>query len=63
MIKLNVGTADRGVRIAAGLVLLGLTLAGTIGPWGYLGVVPLITGLAGRCPLYSVVGIDTCPRR
>jgi len=63
--KTNEGTLDRGLRVAAGLVLLGLTLGGTIGPWGYLGIVPLATGLVGMCPLYTLLGINTCaaPRR
>jgi len=63
--KTNEGTLDRGLRVAAGLVLLGLTLGGIIGPWGYLGIVPLATGLVGMCPLYALLGINTCaaPRR
>jgi hypothetical protein len=57
----NVGTADRIIRIIAGLALIGLTLAGTIGVWGWIGVVPLATALLGWCPAYSLVGIKTCP--
>ena len=56
----NVGGIDRIARILAGLVLLALTLTGTIGVWGWIGVVPLLTGLMGYCPLYSVLGINTC---
>lgn len=59
--KVNVGSADRVVRIVAGLALIGLALAGTIGPWGYIGIVPLATGLLKTCPLYSLLGLSTCP--
>ncbi len=58
--KVNVGSADRIVRIVAGLVLIGLAIAGTIGPWGYIGVVPLLTGLFRVCPAYSIFGINSC---
>jgi hypothetical protein len=58
--KVNVGTLDRTVRILAGLVLVGLALAGVIGVWGWIGVVPLATGLIRNCPLYSIVGVNTC---
>lgn len=59
--KSNVGGIDRILRIAAGLALIGATLAGVIGPWGWLGVVPLATGLINFCPLYTVLGFSTCP--
>ena len=58
--KLNVGSIDRIVRIIAGLALIGLAVAGTIGPWGYIGVVPLLTGLIRVCPAYSLLGVNTC---
>ncbi|MFN8668311.1 MAG: DUF2892 domain-containing protein [Gemmatimonadaceae bacterium] len=58
----NEGTADRALRVALGLVLLALAATGR-GTWGYLGVVPLLTGLIGSCPLYSIVGINTCSIR
>lgn len=61
--KANVGSIERAVRIVAGLVLIGLTLSGVIGIWGWIGVVPIATGLFGLCPLYSVLGINTCPIR
>ncbi|PTT90515.1 DUF2892 domain-containing protein [Pelomonas sp. HMWF004] len=61
MFKTNVGTADRALRVLAGLALLGLAATGTIGPWGYIGVVPLATGLLRTCPLYSMLGFSTCP--
>ncbi|MBK9136974.1 MAG: DUF2892 domain-containing protein [Betaproteobacteria bacterium] len=63
MFKSNVGGLDRGGRIVVGLVLVGLTLAGTIGPWGWIGLVPLATGALGSCPLYSVFGMSTCPMK
>ena len=58
--KSNVGGIDRIARIVLGLVLLGLTLTGTIGVWGWLGVVPLATGALGWCPPYAIFGINTC---
>ena len=49
--RLNVGNLDRALRILVGLALIGLAVSGTIGLWGYIGIVPLLTGLAARCPL------------
>jgi hypothetical protein len=60
--SLNVGNAERMLRILLGLALLGLMLAGTIGWWGSIGIVPLLTGLSARCPVYSVLGIATTQR-
>jgi hypothetical protein len=59
--KTNEHSVDRAARVIVGLVLLGLTLSGAIGIWGWLGVVPLATGLIGWCPLYAVLGLSTCP--
>lgn len=59
--KFNVGGIDRILRIVLGVVLIGLAATGTVGWWGYIGVVPLVTGLFRFCPLYSVVGMNTCP--
>ena len=56
----NVGGIDRTLRIVLGLVLIGLAATGTVGWWGWLGVVPLLTGLAGWCPPYALFGIKTC---
>lgn len=56
----NVGGIDRIVRIVLGLVLIGLTLTGTVGMWGWLGVVPLATGAIGWCPPYAIFGFNTC---
>lgn len=61
--KLNVGGIDRILRISAGLVLVGLAATGTVGAWGWIGVVPLLTGAVGFCPLYPLIGLNTCPMR
>ncbi len=58
--KTNVGGIDRTIRIVAGLVLIALAVTGTVGIWGWLGVVPLATGLIGWCPPYAMLGINTC---
>lgn len=63
MFKTNVGTIDRIARVILGLMLLALTLTGTIGVWGWIGVIPLLTAALGTCPLYSVVGLSTCPMK
>jgi hypothetical protein len=57
----NVGGLDRIARIVAGLVLIALAATGTVGVWAYVGIVPLATGLFKFCPLYTVLGIRTCP--
>ena len=59
--KLNVGGIDRIRRIVVGLVLIGLAATGTVGWWGWLGVVPLATGLFRFCPMYRLLGMSTCP--
>ncbi len=59
--KINVGGIDRILRIVAGLALIGLTLAGVIGVWGWIGVVPLLTGIFKFCPFYPLLGMNTCP--
>lgn len=58
--KTNEGTIDRALRVIAGLLLIGLSVAGVIGPWGYIGIVPVLTGAVGMCPLYSLLGVNTC---
>ena len=58
--KTNVGGIDRILRIVIGLVLIALTVTGTIGIWGWLGVVPLATGAIGWCPPYAIFGWNTC---
>jgi len=59
--KMNVGGVDRMMRIMAGLALIGLTLAGQLGVWGWIGVVPLLTGIFRFCPAYTLLGTNTCP--
>lgn len=61
MFKTNEGTLDRALRVIAGLVLISLVFVGPKIVWGWIGLVPLITGLAGTCPVYSLLGINTCP--
>ncbi|SDZ32234.1 Protein of unknown function [Variovorax sp. YR634] len=58
----NVGILDRALRIGAGLLLIALAVKGIIGFWGYIGVVPLLTGVVGNCPTYSLFGFNTCSR-
>jgi hypothetical protein len=57
---MNEGTLDRAIRIVLGVALLSLTVAGPHSLYGLLGVVPLLTGIVGFCPLYRLVGIRTC---
>jgi len=59
----NEGTIDRALRVILGLVLISLVFVGPQTMWGWVGVVPLLTGLVGFCPLYRLVGINTCPMR
>ncbi|MCA0327442.1 MAG: DUF2892 domain-containing protein [Proteobacteria bacterium] len=59
--KLNVGGIDRILRIVVGVVLIALAAMGNIGWWGYIGIVPLVTGLFRFCPLYTLLGMNTCP--
>ncbi|SFS19439.1 YgaP family membrane protein [Yoonia litorea] len=56
----NEGTIDRALRVVLGLVLLSLVFVGPQTPWGWVGLVPLLTGLVGTCPLYSILGVNTC---
>jgi len=59
----NEGSLDRAGRLIVGVGLIGAAVAGAIGPWGWIGVVPYLTGAVGWCPLYKVLGIDTCGLR
>ena len=61
--KANIGTIDRCLRILAGLLLIGLSLSGVIGAWGWIGLVPLATGVFRFCPVYTLLGIKTCNSR
>lgn len=55
----NVGKTDKYIRIGVGGLLIGLAAAGTVGPWGYIGILPLATGLMNTCPAYTLLGIST----
>ena len=57
--KCNVGGVDRMLRIVVGLVLIVLAVTGTVGVWGWIGVVPLATGLFKFCPAYTLLGVNT----
>ena len=59
----NEGTVDRVLRVVGGAALISLVFVGPETPWGWIGVVPLVTGLIGNCPVYSLLGISTCPVR
>jgi hypothetical protein len=61
LMKSNVGSLDRIVRALIGVLLLALTATGTIGLWGWIGLVPLATAAVGTCPLYTLLGLNTCP--
>jgi Protein of unknown function (DUF2892) len=56
----NISGIERIARIVIGLVLIGLAATGQVGVWGWLGLLPLVTGLIGWCPPYSLLGINTC---
>lgn len=59
MLTYNVGLLDRTIRIVAGLLVLGLVFTGPRTPWGWLGLIPLLTGLFGTCPLYSILHVSS----
>ena len=58
----NIGTADRMIRFVVGALLIVLTLTGTIGLWGWIGIILLATAFVKHCPAYSIFGIRTCAR-
>ena len=58
--KTNIGGMERVARILVGAILVGLAATGTVGWWGWLGLVPMATGLTGWCPPYAMLGISTC---
>ena len=62
MSPLNVGNLDRALRILLGLGLIALSLTGTLGAWGWFGLVPLATGIAASCPLYRLLGVRSTAR-
>ena len=57
----NESTADRAMRVVLGIVLLSLVIVGPKTFWGLVGLVPLVTGAIGFCPIYRLFGITTCP--
>lgn len=57
----NVGGIDKILRIIIGLGLISIVFVGPQTPWGWLGIIPLGTGLFGFCPLYTLIGLNTCP--
>lgn len=59
--KKNEGSLDRIVRIVMGVGILSLAFVGPQTPFGYIGIVPLMTGLVGFCPMYRLFGFSTCP--
>ncbi|MEO5365792.1 MAG: DUF2892 domain-containing protein [Magnetococcus sp. WYHC-3] len=61
--KANVGGIDRILRIVVGVALVGATVAGMLPVWGYVGVIPLATGIMGFCPFYPLLGMSTCACR
>jgi hypothetical protein len=60
MFQKNMGSVDRLSRIGLGLALIVSASLGALGSWAYVGIVPVITGAIGSCPLYSLIGIKTC---
>lgn len=58
--KANEGMLDRAIRVVAGAGILSLAFVGPHSPWAYLGAIPLLTGLVGFCPLYAILGVNTC---
>jgi len=56
----NVGSVDRIVRVVGGVALIALAFTGTVGAWGYIGIVPILTAAIGWCPAYLPFGINTC---
>jgi hypothetical protein len=59
----NEGTIDRVLRVIVGAVLIAIVFVGPQTPWGWIGLIPLVTGLVGICPLYMILGINTCPMK
>lgn len=59
----NVGGIDKTLRIVVGAALVGATIAGMLPVWGYIGIIPLATGLMNWCPAYTLLGMNTCPMK
>lgn len=60
--KVNEHIAERVVRVILGLAVLSLVVVGPQSMWGLIGIIPLLTGLLGICPLYTILGVSTCKR-
>jgi Inner membrane protein YgaP-like, transmembrane domain len=60
--QINEGSIDRAIRIVVGIMMLSFVMIGPHSLWGLFGLVPLLTGIWGYCPLYRVLGVTTCPR-
>ncbi len=63
MFKKNVGNLDRAFRIILSIGLISLVFVGPQTLWGWIGVIPLLTAFVSSCPLYSLLGINTCPSK
>jgi hypothetical protein len=63
LLRRNEGTIDRALRVLLGIALLSLIFVGPHTLWGLVGLVPLLTGIVGSCPLYSLLGLSTCPMK
>jgi hypothetical protein len=63
MMKVNMGGIDRTLRIVVGLALIVMAVTGTIGVWGWIGVVPVLTAIVGYCPAYAPFGFSTCAKK
>lgn len=57
----NEHTVERILRVGLGVALVAFAVTGKVGAWGYVGIVPILTGLIGSCPLYTLLGFSTCP--
>ncbi len=63
ILPVNEHMAERVIRVVLGLIGLSLVFVGPKTPLGYIGILPLLTGLIGSCPLYTLLGFSTCPRK
>ncbi len=61
--KKNIGSIERIIRVVVGAAIVSLAFVGPQTPWAYLGIIPILTGVIGWCPPYSLLGISTCSRR
>ena len=60
--KCNIGHTDRVLRMTVGVTLMGLAGYGIVGAWGWIGIIPLVTGMMGSCPAYSLLGLNTAKK-